>query len=146
MNNMDEGMNLQGIHYNVPTNNNPVEAPQTQTSTTTPQEENVQNDIIANNLVENVNYARNDNLFSNIDFGPLQKYLVDDNITDISYSNGGQVWLKTLDKGVYRTEENEINDALIEKIAFQCSNVMGKTFNMAHPFLDSESAELRINC
>ena len=33
----------------------------------------------------------------------------------------------------------------MEKLAFQCSNVMGKTFNMAHPFLDSESAELRMN-
>ena len=33
----------------------------------------------------------------------------------------------------------------MEKIAFQCANTMGKTFNMAHPFLDSESAELRMN-
>lgn len=33
----------------------------------------------------------------------------------------------------------------MEKIAFQCSNVMGSTFNMAHPFLDAESAELRLN-
>ena len=33
----------------------------------------------------------------------------------------------------------------MEKLAFQCSNVMGKTFNMAHPFLDAESAELRLN-
>ena len=33
----------------------------------------------------------------------------------------------------------------MEKLAFQCSNVMGKTFNMAHPFLDAESAELRMN-
>ena len=33
----------------------------------------------------------------------------------------------------------------MEKLAFQCSNVMGKSFNAAHPFLDSESAELRMN-
>ena len=33
----------------------------------------------------------------------------------------------------------------MEKLAFQCSNVMGKTFNMAHPFLDAESTELRLN-
>lgn len=93
----------------------------------------------------NENYAKNDSLFSNIDFGPLVKYLNDDNVTDISYSNGGQLWLKTLDKGIYREEVPGVNDPLIEKIAFQCSNVMGKTFNMAHPFLDSESAELRMN-
>ena len=83
--------------------------------------------------------------FTNVDFGPMQKYLDDDDITDISYSNGGQLWLKSLSKGVYRSETHDVDDALIEKIAFQCSNIMGKTFNMAHPFLDSESAELRMN-
>ena len=88
---------------------------------------------------------RNESIFSSMEFGPLKKYLEDDDVTDISYSNGGQLWLKTLSKGVYRVEEPGVNDSLIEKIAFQCSNVMGKTFNMAHPFLDSESAELRMN-
>ena len=91
------------------------------------------------------NYEKDADNFSNIDFGPLKKYLDDDNITDISYSNGGQLWLKSLDKGVYRADQQDVNNALMEKIAFQCSNVMGKTFNMAHPFLDSESAELRMN-
>ncbi len=87
----------------------------------------------------------NDNLFSNIDFGPLKQYLDDDNITDISYSNNGQVWLKSLDKGVYRVDNPGIDNELMEKIAFQCANIMGKVFNMASPFLDSESAELRMN-
>ena len=87
----------------------------------------------------------NDSLFSHIDFGPLKMYLDDDNITDISYSNNGQVWLKSLDKGVYRVDNPGINNDLMEKIAFQCANIMGKTFNMASPFLDSESSELRMN-
>ncbi len=87
----------------------------------------------------------NANLFSSIDFGPLTEYLNDDNITDISYSNNGQVWLKSLDKGVYRVENTTINNELMEKIAFQCANIMGKTFNMASPLLDSESSELRMN-
>ena len=87
----------------------------------------------------------NDNLFSHIDFGPLKMYLDDDNITDISYSNNGQVWLKSLDKGVYRVDNPGVNNELMEKIAFQCANIMGKTFNMASPFLDSESSELRMN-
>ncbi len=86
-----------------------------------------------------------DAIFSHIDFGPLQKYLDNDDITDISYSNGGQVWLKSLEKGVYRIDEPAINNALMEKIAFQCSNAMGKTFNMAQPFLDAEGTELRLN-
>ena len=84
-------------------------------------------------------------MFSQIDFGELQKYLDDDDITDISYSNGGQLWLKTLSKGLYRVDNPNINNAFMEKLAFQCSNVMGKTFNMAHPFLDAEGTELRLN-
>ena len=86
-----------------------------------------------------------DNMFDQIDFGPLKEFLVNDDITDISYSNGGQIYLKTLSHGIFRIERPMINNAFMEKLAFQCSNVMGKTFNMAHPFLDAESAELRLN-
>lgn len=86
-----------------------------------------------------------DAIFSQLDFGPINEFLSDDNITDVSYSNGGQIWLKTLDKGIYKVERPEINNTLMEKLAFQCSNVMGVTFNMAHPFLDAEGAELRLN-
>ena len=84
-------------------------------------------------------------IFSQLDFGPINEFLTDDQITDVSYSNGGQIWLKSLDKGIYKIERPEINNALMEKLAFQCSNVMGTTFNMAHPFLDAEGAELRLN-
>src|SRR5574344_1547070 len=87
----------------------------------------------------------NDNIFQQIDFGPLQTFIVTDDITDVSYSNGGQIWVKTLSKGIYRVEVPQINNEFVEKLAFQCSNVMGKTFNMAHPFLDAESTELRLN-
>ncbi|MDD2490487.1 MAG: CpaF/VirB11 family protein [Bacilli bacterium] len=87
----------------------------------------------------------NDSMFNNIDFGPLKEYMDEEDITDVSYSNNGQIWLKSLSQGIYRVENPNVNNALIEKIAFQCSNVMGKTFNMAHPFLDAESAELRLN-
>ena len=86
-----------------------------------------------------------DGIFEGMDFGPLKEYLDNDDVTDISYSNGGQVWLKTLSKGIYRVENPKINNAFMEKLAFQCSNVMGRSFNAAHPFLDSESAELRMN-
>ena len=86
-----------------------------------------------------------DNIFEGMDFGPLKEYLDNDDITDISYSNGGQIWLKSLTKGIFQVERPEINNVMMEKLAFQCSNVMGKTFNMASPFLDAESAELRMN-
>ena len=86
-----------------------------------------------------------DTQFQQVDFGPLQQFLDNDDVTDISYSNGGQVWIKTLSKGVYRVENTGIDNTLVEKIAFQCANTMGKSFNMANPFLDAESAELRLN-
>ncbi len=86
-----------------------------------------------------------DVVFSQIDFGLLQPLLENDDITDISYSNGGQLWVKTLTKGVHPEKIEGLTNEVMEKLAFQCSNVMGKTFNMAHPFLDAESAELRLN-
>lgn len=118
---------------------------ETLTNSVTNTTNNTQNIDFGGGSVAKSNYEKDADNFSNIEFGPLKKYLDDDNITDISYSNGGQLWLKSLDKGVYRADQQDVNNALIEKIAFQCSNVMGKTFNMAHPFLDSESAELRMN-
>ena len=86
-----------------------------------------------------------DNMFAQIDFGPVKEYLENDDVTDISYSNNGQLWLKTLSRGIFRIENEQVNNAFMEKLAFQCSNAMGKSFNMAHPFLDAESAELRLN-
>ena len=45
------------------------------------------------------------NVFSQMDFGPLNEFLEDDDVTDVSYSNSGQVWLKTLSKGVYQLRD-----------------------------------------
>ena len=85
-----------------------------------------------------------ENVFQQVDFGPLKEYLDNDDVTDISYSQG-QIHLKTLSQGNFRVENPAVDNAFMEKMAFQCANAMGKTFNMAHPMLDSESAELRMN-
>lgn len=87
----------------------------------------------------------NDNLFEQLDFGAFREYINNDDITDISYTNNGQIWLRSLTQGSLRVENPNINNAMVEKLAFQCSNVMGTTFNMAKPFLDAESTELRLN-
>ena len=86
-----------------------------------------------------------DNLFSQLDFGAFKQYIEDDDITDISYTNNGQIWIRSLTQGSLRVENSSINNAAVEKLAFQCSNVMGTTFNNASPFLDAESPELRMN-
>ena len=87
----------------------------------------------------------NESIFDKLDFGVLKPLLDDDDITDISYSNHGQVWIRSLTYGSIRVEVTGLNDSFMEKLAFQCSNVMGTTFNNAKPFLDAESAELRLN-
>lgn len=86
-----------------------------------------------------------DNLFEQLDFGAFKEYIDNDDITDISYTNNGQIWLRSLSKGSYQANNDKINNALVEKLAFQCSNVMGTSFNNANPFLDAESPELRMN-
>lgn len=86
-----------------------------------------------------------DNLFAQLDFGAFREYIDDDDITDISYTNNGQIWIRSLTQGSKRVENPNINNASVEKLAFQCSNVMGTTFNNASPFLDAESPELRMN-
>ena len=52
-------------------------------------------------------------IFDQIDFGPLKEFLDDDNITDVSYSNNGQIHLKTLSQGIVRVERPAINNQLM---------------------------------
>ena len=87
----------------------------------------------------------NENIFDKLDFGPFRSLLDNDDITDISYDNGGQIWIRSLSQGSMRVEVEGVTTEFIEKLAFQCANVMGTTFNNAKPFLDAESAELRMN-
>ena len=87
----------------------------------------------------------NENIFDKLDFGPFRPLLDDDDITDVSYDNNGQIWVRSLTQGSMRVEIEEATPEFVEKLAFQCSNVMGTTFNNAKPFLDAESAELRMN-
>ena len=45
----------------------------------------------------------------------------------------------------FDAEKEKRHNEFMEKMAFQCANTMGKSFNMANPFLDAESDELRMN-
>ena len=87
----------------------------------------------------------NENIFDKLDFGPFRALLDNDDITDISFDNNGQIWVRSLTQGSLRVEVTGATPEFVEKLAFQCSNVMGTTFNNAKPFLDAESAELRLN-
>lgn len=86
-----------------------------------------------------------ESIFDKLDFGPLKPILDDDDITDISFCNRGQIWIRSLTQGSIRKQIPGVTAEFMEKLAFQCSNVMGTTFNNAKPFLDAESTELRFN-
>src|SRR5574344_925884 len=87
----------------------------------------------------------NESVFDKLDFGPLKPLLDNDDITDISFCNRGQIWIRSLTQGSQRVEVAGVTAEFMEKLAFQCWNVMGTTFNNAKPFLDAESSELRLN-
>ena len=55
-----------------------------------------------------------DSIFSQIDFGPIQAFLDNDDLTDLSYSNNGQVFVRSLSKGEYKVNIPEINQLGIE--------------------------------
>ena len=61
----------------------------------------------------------NENIFDKLDFGPLRTLLDDDDITDISFDNGGQVWIRSLSQGSMRVEVQGLTTEFIEKLAFQ---------------------------
>ena len=68
-----------------------------------------------------------ENIFDKLDFGPFRSLLDNDDITDISYDNGGQIWIRSLTQGSLRVEIDGATQEFVEKLAFQCSNVMGTT-------------------
>ena len=64
----------------------------------------------------------NENIFDKLDFGAFRPLLDNDDITDISYSNGGQIWIRSLTQGSLRVEIDGATPEFVEKLAFQCSN------------------------
>ena len=80
-----------------------------------------------------------------LDFGALNEYLDDDDIIEVSYNNNGQLWIKSLKNGLYREDNETINDPFIESLAQGCSEISGKNFNMASPFLDVNIRDISIS-
>ena len=57
----------------------------------------------------------NENIFDKLDFGPFRSLLDNDDITDISYDNGGQIWIRSLSQGSMRVEVEGVTTEFIEK-------------------------------
>ena len=60
----------------------------------------------------------NENIFDKLDFGPLRPLLDNDDITDISFDNNGQIWVRSLTQGSLRVEVQGLTPEFIEKLLF----------------------------
>ena len=109
---MNQQATTAGTTQQAPTQDFYGQTPQEETKPATTQQQTISSYDVS--ISEKTKTEINDNMFSSVDFGPLKQFLDDDNITDISYSNNGQVWLKSLDKGVYRIDNPGINNDLME--------------------------------
>lgn len=80
-------------------------------------------------------------------FGPLWKYVQNDEITDIDY-NGKELWLTNSLNEKYMvnqtyTDEN-ITVGFIEQFSQKLANVVSRQFNKRNPCLEAETSELRV--
>ncbi len=78
------------------------------------------------------------------DFGLLQPYVLDEQITDID-SNGTSVFVTHVHKGKYKVMQLEEN--YLEGLLYRLSNssAINEQFNYEHPILDGEIDGLRIH-
>ncbi|MGB4984326.1 MAG: ATPase, T2SS/T4P/T4SS family [Erysipelotrichaceae bacterium] len=80
---------------------------------------------------------------SAIDFKFLNKYVLDDDVTDINY-NGKTLWIDHLQLGRYRIDE-DVDDEVIETLCFQIANYVNLPFNNIYPILEAQTDTLRLS-
>lgn len=93
-------------------------------------------------------------------FGPLWKYIQDDNVTDIKW-NGSTLWIDDLTKGRYLATSNEeyldgvgnlkkslhplaLDKEWVKIFTSKVANSVKENFNVTEPSLKAETDELRI--
>jgi len=80
-------------------------------------------------------------------FGPLWKYVSNQEITDIDY-NGKEIWLTNVYNERYQVGqqyvEQYITPAFVEQFTQRISNVVSRQFNKRNPRLEAETSELRV--
>lgn len=77
-------------------------------------------------------------------FGPLLKFIQDDDITDIDW-NGKDLWLTTTTNERTKVKDIEIDEAFIRRFAQRISNLNKSQFNKKEPVLEAETEDLRIS-
>ncbi len=76
-------------------------------------------------------------------FGPLSRYIEDDDVTDIDY-NGHEVWLTDSSNTRYIARGLDLSDEFVEQFTRRVSNDVSKPFHKMAPVLEAETDTLRI--
>ena len=80
-------------------------------------------------------------------FGPLWKYVANQDITDIDY-NGTEVWLTNVYNERYKLNQQYVDEnitpAFVEQFTQRIANVVSRQFNKRNPELEAETSELRV--
>lgn len=76
-------------------------------------------------------------------YGELLTLILDDDITDINWSQG--LWVNHLEKGRYKVEGFQLEESFIQQFYTRISNLMNEQFNINHPLLEAETDTLRIS-
>ncbi len=80
-------------------------------------------------------------------FGPLWKYVNNEDITDIDY-NGKEVWLTNIYNERYRLSQEFVDENIttgfVEQFTQRIANVVSRQFNKRNPQLEAETSELRV--
>lgn len=80
-------------------------------------------------------------------FGPLWKYVSNQDITDIDY-NGKEVWVTNVFNERYRVSQQYVDEnitpAFVEQFTQRIANVVSRQFNKRNPELEAETSELRV--
>lgn len=80
-------------------------------------------------------------------FGPLWRYVSNQEITDIDY-NGKEIWLTNVFNERYQVNpqfvEENMTPAFVEQFTQRIANVVSRQFNKRNPELEAETSELRV--
>ena len=80
-------------------------------------------------------------------FGPLWKYVANQDITDIDY-NGTELWLTNVYNERYKVNQQYVDENItgnfVEQFTQRIANVVSRQFNKRNPELEAETSELRV--
>ena len=86
------------------------------------------------------------NIFSdNSVFGPIQKYVEDEQITDIDFNSKNKVWLTNIQNERWFVEIPELTDEWIRNFAIQIADHEQVEINPLTPVVETETEQLRIS-